>query len=633
MKVYLPWLQQYFEQPLPGADAIAHALTFHACEIEEVTGPQGKEVIDVNVLPDRAVYALSHRGIAGELSAILGIPLAKDSFAEALPEYTVTNQLAVSVEDMAQCPRYMAALVTGVQVGPSPDWLVEALTALGQRSINNVVDATNYVMLNIGQPLHAFDAGKLSNKDGVYAIGVRGALEAEPITTLTGETYLLPEGTLVITDFGNGLPIGIAGVKGGKAAELTETTTDIIIESANFDGTLVRRTSQALKLWTDASLRFQNKPAAELVAYGMREVLTLIQEIAGGTLVGVTDIYPVPSAPVEVRVSLNRINGLLGSAVTSEEVADALTRLNLAHTIEDNMFVVSPPFVRKDILIPEDVVEEVGRILGYEQVPAAPLAPLVTTPTNGEYVGAERIRDFLAERGWNEISTQSFAATGDIALANPLQNDKPYLRASLAANMHDALARAITAAPRVRGVESAVKLFELGNVFTSSGEERMLSLGCRLASGKSAESLVKEETAALQGELFGSVPVTQNGDVAELNLSEIDMALLGRAYHPQIIRMGGYRPFSVYPFALRDVAVWTPAGTTESEVTNLILQSAGALLVRIDLFDRFEKDGQISYAFRLVFESMERTLADTDLDPAMEQITAALNAQEGFKVR
>lgn len=633
MKVYLPWLQQYFEKPLPDAEAIAHALTFHACEIEEVTGPKGKEVIDVKVLPDRAAYALSHRGIAGELAAILGMPLTKDSFAEVLSEYPTTNRLAVSVEDAARCPRYMAALITGVNVGPSPAWLVEALTAIGQRSINNVVDATNYVMLNIGQPLHAFDAGKLSNKDGVYAIGVRGALEAEPITTLTGEAYQLPEGTLVITDAGTGLPIGIAGVKGGKAAELTEATTDIIIESANFDGTLVRRTSQALKLWTDASLRFQNKPAAELVAYGMKEVLTLIQEIAGGDLVGVTDTYPVPSAPVEVRVSLNRINGLLGSTFTSEEVADALSRLTLPYTVTDDVFTVSPPFVRKDILIPEDVVEEVGRILGYEHVPAVPLSSLPTTPTNDEYVGGERIRDFLAERGWNEISTQSFAAIGDIVLANPLQNDRPYLRASLAANMQEALAKAATAAPRVRGVASAIKLFELGNVFTNTGELRMLSLGCRLASGKSAESLVKEEGEALQGELFGSVPVTQVADVAELNLSGVDVALLGRGYTPQAIRMGGYRPFSVYPFALRDVAVWTPAGTAESEVVNLILQNGGDFLVRIDLFDRFEKDGRISYAFRLVFESMERTLADTDLDPAMEQITTVLNGQKGFEVR
>lgn len=632
MKVSRTWLERYFDAPLPPAETVAEAITFHAAEIDEVAG----DMLDVKVLPDRAAYMLCHRGVALETAASLGLALAKDPFKEDLPEYPVTNALSVAIEDSAKCARYMGALVRGVKIGPSPSWLKDALESVGQRSINNVVDATNYVMLDIGQPLHAFDAKKLGVKNGMQAIQVRGALEGERITLLSGEECVLPEETLLIVDKNADAPIGIAGVKGGKAAEIEAETTDIVVESASFDGTSVRLAAQALKLWTDASSRFQNKPSPALAAYGMRDVLALITEIAGGTVEGVVDTYPSPMEIEPVAASLSDLNGRLGSAFTMEEVRSVFDRLGFSYSTAEEVFTVLPPFERRDIRLKEDLAEEVGRILGYDRIPSIDLPLQEVAPDQARYRGIERVKDYLVERGFSEVSTQSFATEGDIELANPLQADRPWLRASLLPNVDDALSRAALAAPRIVGPDASIRLFEIGNVFTADGEMLLLALGARPLAGKLPPDLIKDVVAALEQELFmepAQARYSLDGNLVELNLSKLNLAKVGDDYAPLAPALGAYRPFSPYPFALRDIAVWTPTGTKESEVANCIMSAAGDLLVRLDLFDEFEKDGRISYAFRLVFESMERTLSDTDLAPVMQRITEALSARAGYAVR
>lgn len=635
MKVSLSWLQQYFTTPLPSADALSDALTFHAAEIEE----EGDAWLDVKVLPDRAAYLLSHRGVAKELSAILDMPLARDPLAEELPEHPSTARLSVSLDEAGLTKRYMGALMTGVKVGSSPEWLTEALQSVGQRSINNVVDATNYVMLDLGQPLHAFDAGKLTAREGAYAITVRPSKKEETITTLTGEEYTLPEGTLLIADaHDEGAALGIAGIKGGTKASVDESTTDLIIEAATFDGSLVRKTAQSLKLFTDASSRFQNKPSPALAAYGMRDVIALIQKIAGGELVGVLDTYPNPEEPKTVSISLARINSVLGSALSMDEVRDAFRRLGLAYTEVEDAFVVLVPFERRDLVIGEDLIEEVGRTIGYDRIEGEMLPVEQGIPDQARFRGIERVRDFLVERGFTEISTPSFASEGDIKLANPLQEDRPHLRASLLGNMKDALTRATSHAARVLGPDQFVQLFEIGTVFSRSDEALVLAAGIVPLVGKPARAAeaLKDYVATLEQELFqkpGLASFSLDGQMMEMRIDTLNLEKLGEDYAPVTVSQGTYRPYSSYPAALRDIAVWTPDGTQDSEVTNAIVSEAGDLLVRIDLFDRFEKEGRTSYAFRLVFESMERTLSDADLDPAMQRITDALNSKEGWEVR
>lgn len=621
------WLQRYFDTPLPKIEELADALTFHAFEIESVEG----DTLDVKVLPDRAAYALSHRGVALELSAILNIPLTTDPLRTALPVWEETTELALSLDPEGKTNRKMGALVRGVTVGPSPDWLRESIESLGQRSINNVVDATNFVTLNMGQPLHAFDAKKIEWHNGVLNIGVRGAKENEEITVLTGETYTLPKGALVISEAKSGTALDIAGVKGGAASAITNNTTDLFVSVCNFDGATIRKTAQALNLFTDASVRFQNKISPELAAYGMRDILALITEVAGGTVVGVNDVYPEPRTTSTVSVSVAKINKVLGTTLVESDVARVFDRLQFSHTQTAETFSVTVPFERRDLAIAEDLVEEVGRIIGYDSIPNVLLADYVEPIHDAVYTMTERVKDALREHGYTEISTQSFAHTGDIMLANPLDKSMPALRARLSDNMEKALTRAAASAPRVMGVASSVRLFELGSVFTKEGERLALALGYRAVSGKPVPAVLDDTLALLRDELGGDMEPMSAGDgIVEIDLSNVSGP---ETYVPTRIQLGPYHAFSVYPFALRDIAVWTPGGTEESEVANLILKEAGEYLARIDLFDRFEKEGRVSYAFRLVFEAFDRTLSDADLDPAMERITNTLNALEGWDVR
>lgn len=631
MKVSRTWLQKYFDTELPPIEELADALTFHSFEVEEAEG----DVMDVKVLPDRAGYALSHRGIAFELAAALELPLKNDLLATALPQHAEPGTLEVFVCDDTLVPRYMLAHVKGVKVGPSPEWLKAALESIGQRSINNVVDAANYVMLDIGQPLHAFDENSFTPREGILCVTVRKAYEGEKFITLTNEEYTLPEGALLIVDGATDRPLDIAGVKGGKAAEVNEGTTGLILEAASFDGTHIRRTSQALKLWTDASLRFQNRPSPELVSYGMNAALALILDIAGGELLGVTDRNTAQPSENLVTATLARVNAVLGTSYALEEVEKALTRLALPYQLEGETFHIQAPFWRRDLVIPEDVAEEVGRILGYDRITAVPLPPVNEAPDQRRYRGLERIRDILLERGYVEISTQSFSDEGEIALANPLQTDRPYLRPSLAGNMRDALVRAKREAPRTLGPEAWVKLFELGTVFSKEGEYTSLALGYEQLSGKPSKAMLDDDISALVDGLAGAglmVP-SHDGTVAEIALAGVDLEGAGEGYEPKKVVLGAFVPYTNFPFALRDIAVWTPAGTEESEVSLLIHKEAGELLARMDRFDRFEKDGRVSYAFRLVFEAPDRTLSDQDLDPVMARMTDTLNAKEGWEVR
>ncbi len=596
MKVSRPWLQKFFDAPLPSSEALAEALTFHAFEIESIEG----ETLDVKVLPNRAADCLSHRGIALELSAILKLPLKADPLREPLMSWPTTDALKVSIEE-ARCARYIGALVEGVAVGPSPAWLKEALESVGQRSINNVVDATNYVMFNLGQPLHAFDAAGLTH------ITVRGSESGESITSLTGETYALPTGTLLITDGAMREPIGIAGIKGGKRAEIMSATIKIVVESANFDGTSIRKTAQALKLFTDASQRFQNRPSPELAGYGIESVLALIKEVAGGSLVGVVDLYPKKPEARAVQVSLAHINGLLGSHLSQAEAADVFARLKLSVTISGDTFTVTPPFERVDLVIAEDLIEEVGRIVGYDTIPATELPAIGAPPDQARFKGIERMKDQLVAEGFTEVSTQSFAKAGDVTLANPLDIARPKLRTSLETNLKEALEKARQYAPLILPPREKPKLFEVGSVFPKTGEYLALAMSERMSA-------------------WGDKAGTED------NLSVAKLEEYGADYAPAIPKMAAYKPFSIYPFIVRDIALWVPVGTEASALRETIRKNAGELLVRLDLFDQFEKEGRTSLAFRLVFESPERTLTDTEVNAVMERISTALRAL-GFEIR
>ncbi len=605
MKISRNWLQTFFDSPLPESDVLSEALTFHAFEIESIEN----DVLDIKVTANRGHDCLSHRGIAKELSAILEKPLRADPLRQQPDLSQRTDRVEVTIEEPSLCKRYIAGYIRGVQVGPSPEWLQKALESVGQRSINNVVDATNYVMFNLGQPLHAFDAGQLIEKDGVYSIKVRKAKSGERMVALDEKEYTLSDSMLVIADARADSAIGIAGVKGGAPAGITQETSDIIIESANFEGVSVRKTAAALKLRTDASSRFEQVISPELTAYGMRAAADLILELAGGELVGFVDEYPVTQEKMTASVSVPHINKTLGTSFSAEEVVRIFGRLDLAHSQTGDAFEVHAPFERLDLSIPEDLVEEVARIAGYEHVPTVELSPLSTpVEVNAEFARSERVRAFLCSLGFSEVFTSVFTTKGDRVVLNKVDGVKPHLRRSIAESLQEALERNIRNKD-VLGL-AQVKIFEIGTVWKGGKEEVEVEIAVEKVKGqKNTEEYKKllEEHLSEYGE----------GDSYE------DLPFTGALR---------YEPFSKYPFIVRDIALWVPDGTQADEVLSVIRDASGSLLVRSALFDEFTKEGRTSYAFRLVFQSFDRTLTDQDANERMESVQTAV-ASNGWQVR
>ena len=517
---------------------------------------------------------MSHRGIAKELSAILNIPLIQDSLRQPVALEPKTDRLSITIQDPALCNRFTAAYIAGVTVGPSPEWLVERLEAMGQRSINNVVDATNYVMFDLGQPLHAFDAGKLASSDGQFKLNVRKAQEGEKMLGLDDKEYALSPAMLVIADANGGdQPVSIAGIKGGKPTGIDEATTDIILEAANWNGATIRKTSQALKLRTDASARFEQVISAELTAYGLQAAIKLIQEIAGGEIVGFIDEYPIEAQKASVSVSTSRINAVLGSALKDADVIDAFRRLGLSSIQEGEAFTVHVPFERLDLSIPEDLIEEVGRIIGYDKIPNTELPPLPNPPSiNTNFYAAEKVREELLSQGYSEVFTSVFADKGERVIANKVDGVRPYLRGNLTDGLADALKRNIPNKDLL-GLKE-IKLFEIGTIWHKDSEEIVVAT-------------IGEKEAPVQK------PLAANADVSAYENFPLSTAVR-------------YQSFSRYPSIVRDIALWTPIGTSADEILNLIRQNAGELLVRSEKFDEFAKGEKVSYAFRLVFQSFRK---------------------------
>ena len=598
MKISRNWLQTFFDVPLPDAHVLADALTFHAFEIESVVD----EILDVKVTPNRGHDCLSHRGIAKELSAILDVPMKSDPLREVISLEPKTDAVAVSIENSELCPRYIACYIKGVKVGPSPSWLKENLEAIGQKSINNIVDAANFVMFNLGQPLHAFDAGKLQTKDSRFAIKVREAKTGEKMLALDAKEYELTDSMLVIVDRYTDISVGIAGVKGGKAAEVNEGTTDIVIESANFNGVSVRKTAQALKLRTDASQRFEQVLSPELAAYGMREAVDLILKIAGGEIVGFADEYPKPQSGKAVSITAAKVNQILGTALVPDDIADVLRRLDLPFEQKDAAFTVTPPFERLDLSIPEDLVEEVGRIIGYDKIPAVELSPFAQKlEINKDFCAAELAREKLIAVGYSEVYTSVFRDKGERAVSNKVGGEKPYLRNNLRDGLLDAYFRNLHNKDLL-GIQ-AVNVFEIGTIWRDGKEVLMVGKLTEEAAGKGkAEESV---LAPAQVDVYDNLPVSS---------------------------LERYQPFSKYPFIVRDIALWVPTGTDPEEVLGVIRVQAGELLERSALFDTFEKNGKLSLAFRLVFQSFDHTLTDGDANERMESIYSAAKGR-GWQVR
>ncbi len=434
--------------------------------------PIGDTQLDLDVLPNRPDL-LSHRGMARELSALTGVmselPAELGHHAAigvvADGEKTATSKgVSVTVEDLAGAPHYIAVVIRGVKVGESPAWLKARVESVGSRSISNVVDATNYVLHGLGQPVHAFDLAKLSKS----AIVVRKAKAGESLVTLDGVTRKLEPWMTIIADGENAT--ALAGVMGGKASEVTESTTDIVLEVAHFNPRDVRRVRKHLALSTDASYRFERGVDGGATAEIAELAARLIVSVAGGTIESLIDIGDAPQAPAAVRLRPMRVDQLLGVHVAEEEIERLLGSVGfVVEAGADRAYSVTPPTWRHDVLHEVDLVEEVARLRGYSELPDD-LRPyrLGTVPDHPLYVASRRVRDALVAAGLSEARPMPFTKGGEgqalARVTNPLAEDEPFLRSEIL----DTLAR--RAEFNLNQHEGNVRIFEIGSVF-AAGEK------------------------------------------------------------------------------------------------------------------------------------------------------------------
>lgn len=644
MKVVHSWLKEYVGDSLPDAQKVEDLLNFHAFEIEGVEEVAGEAVIDVDVLPNRSSDCLCHRGIARELATILDIPMQNDPLATA-PELTPTQEIAVEITDAEACPRFTASLIKGVVIKESPDWLQNRLRALGQRPINNIVDATNYVMYAIGQPVHAYDADLFPQVAGQWKFAVRYAQPGETVSLLAEggkeeERIVELDGTeLLIVDGSSDTPIGLAGVKGGQYAGVHAETKNIIIEAAHFHPTLTRKTARRLGIVIDASKRFENEPSRELPPYAQAEIIKLITDIAGGECVGVLDEYLVPTKNPQVTVTLQKTNALLGLDLNMEQVADLITRTGSTVEVVGETLLAVGPFVRTDLQIEEDFIEEVARLYGLDKIAAVvPDTTQIATISARQYY-TEKIRQCLLSLGFSEVVTTSFHKKAQIQLRNALASDKSYLRSNLSKNLHQVLDANFSHTDML-GLRD-VRVFEIGTVFSKTAtaitEHTALALGVRTkGNGFTApdERILIAACDKLEESLSTSLAWEKDKGVAELNLTTVLSTLPApEAYEPVAEQAAAvYQTVSQYPAISRDIALWVPEGINAANVEQVLSETAGDLCLRLDLFDEFTKDGKTSFAFRIVFQSKEKTLTDNEVAEDMGAVYAAVQEQ-GWEVR
>ncbi len=696
MKISHNWLQTYFAEPLPKPADILHELTFHIFEVESIEehvdakGILTDTVYDIKVLPDRAPYCLSHKGIAQELAILLKKEIITPEFSTKI---VIDQELAVSVnvEDSTLCDRYIATKISGILNAEnniaSPTWLVQKLEALGQRSINLIVDLTNYVMLDIGQPMHAFDTNKVSGN-----IVVRKAKAGEKITTLDNKEISLDETILIIADDVG--PLAIAGVKGGNRASVDKNTTDIILEAAHFEYSNIRKTSQKVGIKNDSSKRFENRISATKAPLAVKEFISLLQKEADAQ-----NFLLFVGAPCDINnsqksseqkslfVSVDEINNILGTKISAEQMGKILSSCNITTAVDGDVLNLTIPVDRPDLEIVEDIAEEVGRIYGYNNIKGIIPPGDNSSVFRSKYqVYTTIIKAFLKQKGYSELYNYTLTNTGDVEIANPLASDKSFVRSNLSTGVEKSLDFNINYADLL-GVDR-VKVFEIGKVFTAhknnltealeTAEHNAFAIGVKNTNAFSANKKnprSNDTVKEIRDEFFAyisaqveilctiddgggivraggkQIGMTNTIDgITEINLDalvatlpEISPEVLQKLAdtEKELLAVSGikYKSISAFPFITRDIAVFVPGEEgNQKQVLDIIKQHSGDLAVRIDLFDVFtkRKEGEpvkTSYAYRIVFQSKERTLTSEEIDVIMKKITDVMNEKEGWQVR
>lgn len=599
----------------------------------------GDIVFDLEITPNRG-DCLSHIGIAREYSALSG---KKIKYEDHNIE-DKSSDFEIKILNKDHCNQYFGILINNLKIGPSPDWLKNRLAKIGQSSINNVVDITNYIMFDLGQPLHAFDAKKLKGKE----INIRDAKEGETITTIDGEVRKLESNMLVIADSEN--PIAVAGVMGGYDSEIDENTTDIVLEAAEFDRKSIRKTSKDLKLATEASYRFERGIDSSLVETSADKAAKMIFEIAGGEIVGKVKDMAKEYENDWIEIPEAKINDLLGTEISKDEINKILN--NLGFLIKENK--CQAPTWRHDISIWQDLAEEISRVYGFSKIKLNPVKK-TTAPEKGSYYIKEKIKDILVEAGFSEIYGYTFLSDKDLAaikleagdlleVANPVQPENKFMRNSLLPGLLRTIAKNPAFDP--------ILAFEIGNVFTKDREESNLSI---VASGKQAKKAIDsalmsiKDYFALNEDIKATElsrddltrfkikkPVTYTFEISVEKLlsdAKIEQDKLSLVESDKTIH---YRPISKYPSITRDLAFIVENSVNGNELIHLMYNQSD-LINRVELFDEFSSDkfgkNKKNIAFHLDLQHQDRTLTDKEADEITKGIIEKIKSKYSAELR
>jgi phenylalanyl-tRNA synthetase beta chain len=640
-------------------------------------------ILDIAITPNRS-DALSHIGVARDLSAIFNRELKVPEIKLTETEKTIESLASVEIEDKINCPRYVAKVLLDIKIEESPKWLKDKLKNIGLRSINNIVDVTNFVLYECGQPLHAFDLDRLNDKK----IIVKSTKEETIFSTLDSKERKLPIGTLMICD--GKKEVAVAGVMGGENSEITATTKNILIESAYFNPTSIRKTSKALGLSTDSSYRFERGTDPNITRFAAHRASQLISELAGGKIAkGIIDVYPTVIVQKEIELRFSRTAKILGYEIPSKKIKDILSRLGLAlKVIDDDKLLVQVPTFRPDLEREIDLIEEIARINGYDNIPVVTKINNSLEKKIDDTEFDEQVRHIAASLGYFEMinnplqSLQDANLTGNpIRISNPLSVDMEYLRTSL---LSGAL---LTVAKNIRQGVKDLMLFEIGAVFNKTNlseiknfsdfEENQKSIflvtgNYQIKSWNADER--KTDYYLLKGQIdsfFRKIALDNVLiDSYYSSVNDIYAYYLTKSFNEIVLGLGGkinadvlkkydinqdvycfefdlteiksiklnakrYKEPLKYPKIVRYFAFILDKSVQYLDLKNFIIQKSSELLKDVQLFDIFESENlgvdKKSLAFSLEFYDDNRTLTEDEVEKEFSNliklITKEFNAQ------